>query len=255
MRAEIKQLVDEIQQSLELLGGSLTTTTRRAARRAERADQRPKSLERRQGRAGHGARARRARGSSPRSHAARVDDAVGMIELAEAESDQGTHRRRGRAARPQDRAARRGAEALLSGEADTNDAYVEIQPGAGGTESQDWAQMLERIYVRWAEGRGYKVEIVEESPGEEAGIKSATVRVAGPNAYGWLKTEMGVHRLVRISPFDSNARRQTSFASVGVYPVVDDTIDIQIKEADVNVILAPRAPAGSTSTRPRARCA
>ena len=126
-------------------------------------------------------------------------------------------------------------EALLSGEADINDAYVEIHAGAGGTESQDWAQMLERMYIRWGEGRDYKVEIIDETYGEEAGIKSATLLVKGANAYGWLKTESGVHRLVRISPFDSNARRHTSFASVWVYPAIDDTIAIDIDEKDVRI--------------------
>ena len=125
-------------------------------------------------------------------------------------------------------AKRREIESLLSGEADMNDAYVEINAGTGGTEAQDWAEMLERMYTRWAEQHGYKVEWLEESEGEQAGIKSATMKVSGPNAYGWLKTEAGVHRLVRISPFDSAARRHTSFASVWVYPVVDDSIDIQI---------------------------
>jgi len=124
-------------------------------------------------------------------------------------------------------------EAMLSGEADANDAYVEVHAGAGGTESQDWAQMLHRMYTRWADRRGYKVDLLEMHDGEEAGIKSATIRVKGPNAYGWLKTESGVHRLVRISPFDSNARRHTSFASVWVYPVVDDSIKVDINESDV----------------------
>ena len=122
------------------------------------------------------------------------------------------------------RAARAELEALLAGEADGNDAYVEINSGAGGTESADWANMLLRMYTRWAGAHGFAVELIEETPGEQAGIKSATLQVKGTNAYGWLKTEAGVHRLVRISPFDSNARRQTSFASVWVYPVVDDTI-------------------------------
>src|SRR6185295_14158912 len=126
-------------------------------------------------------------------------------------------------------------EALLSGEADGNDTYVEVHAGAGGTESQDWAEMLSRMYARWAERRGYKVSLVEQSAGEEAGIKSATLQIAGENAYGWLKTESGVHRLVRISPYDSNARRHTSFASVWIYPVVDDNIEIDIKESDCRV--------------------
>jgi peptide chain release factor 2 len=124
-------------------------------------------------------------------------------------------------------------QALLSGEADGNDSYLEIHAGAGGTESQDWAQMLLRMYLRWANARGFQTEIVEESAGEEAGIKSATVLVKGENAYGWLKTESGVHRLVRISPYDSNARRHTSFASAWVYPKVDETINIEILDKDV----------------------
>lgn len=126
-------------------------------------------------------------------------------------------------------------QALLSGEADGNDTYVEIHSGAGGTESQDWANMLLRMYVRWAERRGYKVDTVQYMPGEEAGIKSATIQVKGEDAYGWLKTESGVHRLVRISPYDSNARRHTSFASVWIYPVIDDSIDIDINESDLKV--------------------
>ena len=126
-------------------------------------------------------------------------------------------------------------EALLGGEADANDTYVEIHAGAGGTESQDWALMLERMYLRWADTRGYKTEIIGEHPGEEAGIKSGTILIKGVNAYGWLKTESGVHRLVRISPFDANARRHTSFASVSVYPAIDDTITIDIDEKDVRI--------------------
>lgn len=126
-------------------------------------------------------------------------------------------------------------EALLSGEADQNDCFIEIHPGAGGTESQDWAFMLYRMYLRWGERRGFKTEIIDEQSGDEAGIKSATIRISGHNAYGWAKTESGVHRLVRISPFDSNARRHTSFASAWVYPVVDDSIAITIEEKDVRV--------------------
>jgi peptide chain release factor 2 len=124
---------------------------------------------------------------------------------------------------------------MLSGEADGNDAFLEVNAGAGGTESQDWAEMLLRMYMRWAEQHGYKVEAVEETPGEEAGIKSATVKVVGENAYGWLKTESGVHRLVRISPFDGQARRHTSFASVWVYPVIDDRIEVEINDKDLKV--------------------
>ena len=132
-----------------------------------------------------------------------------------------------------ERAERAELEALLSGEADGNDCYVEIHAGAGGTESQDWAGMLRRMYVRWANAHDMKVEEVEEHVGDEAGIKSATLQIKGENAYGWLKSESGVHRLVRISPFDSNARRHTSFASIWVYPVIDDSIEVEINEKDV----------------------
>src|SRR5207249_1250957 len=165
-----------------------------------------------------------------------LDDQLTMIELGEAESDQKVVAE-AEAALKKLRAdvARRELEALLSGEADGNDSYVEVHAGAGGTESQDWASMLTRMYTRWAEQHGYKVDWIEETEGEEAGIKSATVQVKGRNAFGWLKSENGVHRLVRISPFDANARRHTSFASVNVYPVVDDRINIDIKEADVRV--------------------
>lgn len=126
-------------------------------------------------------------------------------------------------------------EALLSGEADSNDCFVEIHPGAGGTEAQDWAEMVLRMYTRWANAHGMKTEIIEEQSGDEAGIKSATIKVKGLNAYGWLKTESGVHRLVRISPFDSSARRHTSFASVWVFPEIDDTVDIDLNESDCRV--------------------
>jgi len=165
-----------------------------------------------------------------------VADQVGLIELGEAEGDAtvvGEAEDALKALRAE--AERRQTETMLSGEADGNDAYVEIHAGAGGTESQDWAEMLMRMYTRWAEQNGYKVQILEIHDGEEAGIKSATLQVSGPSAYGWLKTESGVHRLVRISPFDSAARRHTSFASVWVYPVIDDTIDIDIDEGDVRV--------------------
>ena len=131
------------------------------------------------------------------------------------------------------RAGRAELEALLSGEADSNDSYIEIHPGAGGTEAQDWAAMLTRMYSRWANDHGYKVEVIEEQAGEEAGLKSATLLVKGENAYGWLKTEAGVHRLVRISPYDSSARRHTSFASVWAYPLVDDTIEVDIPPNEV----------------------
>mgnify|MGYP003383982207 CR=1 FL=1 len=131
--------------------------------------------------------------------------------------------------------ASRQIDTLLSGEADHNDAYLEVHAGAGGTESQDWASMLLRMYTRWAERKRMKVEVLEIHDGEEAGIKSATLAIKGHNAYGWLKSESGVHRLVRISPYDSNARRHTSFASVWVYPVIDDSIEIAVTEADVRI--------------------
>jgi peptide chain release factor 2 len=165
-----------------------------------------------------------------------VADHTGLIELGEAEGDAEVVAEAEAALRElAGEAERRQMESMLSGEADANDAYVEIHAGAGGTESQDWAEMLMRMYTRWAEQSGYKVQILELHDGEEAGIKSATLEVTGPNAYGWLKTESGVHRLVRISPFDSQSRRHTSFASVWVYPVVDDTIAIDIDEGDVRV--------------------
>ena len=174
-----------------------------------------------------------------------LHDSTGMIEMAEAEGD---------AALVADaekqvtalaaRAEKQRLQSMLSGEADGNDAYVEIHAGAGGTESQDWASMLFRMYTRWAEQHGYKLQLIEESEGEGAGLKSATVRVNGDNAYGWLKSEAGVHRLVRISPFDSNARRHTSFSSVTVYPVIDQSIQIDIPEKDVRIDVYRASGAG-----------
>jgi peptide chain release factor 2 len=165
-----------------------------------------------------------------------LKDAVELIELAEAESDAAVLADAEKALEAlRERVARQRLESLLAGEADANDAYLEVHAGAGGTESQDWAEMLLRMYVRWAEDHGYKVEWIEESGGEEAGIKSATVKVVGENAYGWLKTESGVHRLVRISPFDSQARRHTSFASVGAYPVIDENIEVEIQDKDLRI--------------------
>src|SRR6201986_13157 len=165
-----------------------------------------------------------------------LDDQVTLIELGEAEGDQKVVADAEASLRKlKADVARRELEALLSGEADANNTFLDVHAGAGGTESQDWANMLLRMYVRWAEQHGFKVDYIEETEGEEAVIKPATIEVKGPNAYGWLKTENGVHRLVRISPFDSNARRHTSFASVTVYPVVDDRIQIDINESDVRV--------------------
>ena len=180
-----------------------------------------------------------------------LDDQLMLIEMGEAEKDQKV------VADAEDvlrklkaECAKRELEALLSGEADSNDAYLEVHAGAGGTESQDWAGMLYRMYLRWSEQHGYKVDLLEETEGEGAGIKSATIQVKGHNAYGWLKTEGGVHRLVRISPFDSNARRHTSFASIAVFPVVDDRIKIEINESDVRTDTMRSGGAGGT-----ARCA
>ncbi|WP_139167458.1 MULTISPECIES: peptide chain release factor 2 [Kordiimonas] len=165
-----------------------------------------------------------------------LSDTLEILELAEMEGDadmesEAEEQIKGLAEKAKDAELK----ALLSGEADGNDTYVEIHSGAGGTESQDWASMLHRMYMRWAEKRGFKVETVQYMPGEEAGIKSATLQIKGEDAYGWLKTESGVHRLVRISPYDSNARRHTSFASVWVYPVIDDSIEIDINEGDLKV--------------------
>jgi peptide chain release factor 2 len=174
-----------------------------------------------------------------------LNDALGLLEMAEAEND---------AAMVSDaektiealskRAEGLRLQSMLSGEADANDSYLEVHAGAGGTESQDWAEMLFRMYTRWAERHGYKLQLIEESRGDGAGLKSATLLVKGENAYGWLKTEAGVHRLVRISPFDSNARRHTSFSSVTVYPVIDQSIEIDIPEKDVRIDVYRASGAG-----------
>jgi peptide chain release factor 2 len=165
-----------------------------------------------------------------------VADNTGLIELGEAEGDQAIIAEAEAALTVlKKEVGLHEIETLLSGEADANDAFLEIHAGAGGTESQDWARMLSRMYIRWGEQHNYRIEVIDEHEGEEAGVKSITLKVSGENAYGWLKTESGVHRLVRISPFDSNARRHTSFASVWVYPVVDDTIAIEIPDKDVRI--------------------
>ncbi len=165
-----------------------------------------------------------------------LNDSRELLELAEAEEDAEMVAEAEKALTAlQARAGKLELESLLSGEADASDCFLEVHAGAGGTESQDWAEMLLRMYTRWAEARGYKTEWVEESPGEEAGIKSSTIKVLGDNAYGWLKAESGVHRLVRISPFDAQSRRHTSFASVWVYPIIDETIEIEILDKDLRV--------------------
>ncbi len=165
-----------------------------------------------------------------------LSDNVELIELGEMEEDEEVvTEAEGALSKLKERAAKAELEALLSGEADGNDTFLEINSGAGGTESCDWASMLARMYVRWAEKQGYSVELLSESAGEEAGIKSAAYKISGPNAYGWLKSESGVHRLVRISPFDSAAKRHTSFSSVWVYPVVDDNIEIEVNPSDLRI--------------------
>ncbi|MGF1551779.1 MAG: peptide chain release factor 2 [Paracoccaceae bacterium] len=163
-------------------------------------------------------------------------DNVELIEMGEAEGDDEIVAEAERALKTtREEAEAKEIEALLSGEMDGNDTFLEINAGAGGVEACDWAAMLARMYVRWAEARGLKVELQSESEGEEAGIKSATYQIKGQAAHGWLKTESGVHRLVRISPFDNQARRQTSFASVFVYPVIDDTIEIEVQDKDIRI--------------------
>ncbi|MBP6818705.1 MAG: peptide chain release factor 2 [Ferrovibrio sp.] len=239
MRAEIKAVADEIKQSLELLRRSLDWDN--SVKRLEELNAKAEdsSLWNNPAEAQVVMRERnrldRQIGTQRKLEQA-LQDNIDLIDLGEAEGD---------AAVVAEAEAAIGAlgaevekarlESLLSGEADPNDAFLEVHAGAGGTESQDWASMLLRMYVRWAEQHGYKVEFQEESEGEEAGIKSATIKVSGPNAYGWLKNETGVHRLVRISPFDSNARRHTSFSSVGAYPVIDDSIEVDVQEKDLRV--------------------
>ncbi|MBX9592200.1 MAG: peptide chain release factor 2 [Hyphomonadaceae bacterium] len=239
MRAEAEKLADAVRQSLALLRRHLDwdTAQERLAELNKRAED-PKLWNNPQA----AQKVMRQRQALERSITAfhklerELDDAITLIELGEAEKDGATIEEGEAALRKLAPDARRQeVVALLSGEADGNDTYVEVHAGAGGTESQDWAQMLARMYMRWAEARDYKVSLVEESAGEEAGIKSATLLVKGENGYGWLKTESGVHRLVRISPYDSNARRHTSFASVWVYPVVDDNIEIDVRESDCRI--------------------
>ena len=165
-----------------------------------------------------------------------LKDTIDLIELGELEDDEEVVKDAEKSLHLlAKKAAEKELEALLNGEADSNDTFLEVHSGAGGTESCDWASMLARMYVRWAEKRGYRVEMQSETPGEEAGIKSVTYKVSGHNAYGWLKSESGVHRLVRISPFDSAAKRHTSFSSVWVYPVVDDNIEVEVNPADIRV--------------------
>ena len=183
--------------------------------------------------------------SSVKALHAELNDGIGLLEMAEAENDAAMIADAERSIEGlSKRAEELRLQSMLSGEADGNDAYLEVHAGAGGTESQDWAEMLFRMYTRWAERHGYKLQLIEESMGDGAGLKSATLLVKGENAYGWLKTEAGVHRLVRISPFDSNARRHTSFSSVTVYPVIDQSIEIDIPEKDVRIDVYRASGAG-----------
>jgi len=183
--------------------------------------------------------------SSVRKLDSELSDALGLLELAEGDGDAAMVADAEKSiAALHKRAEDLRLQSMLSGEADGNDTYLEVHAGAGGTESQDWAEILMRMYTRWAESHGYKLEYLEESEGEGAGIKSATILVKGKNAYGWLKTEAGVHRLVRISPFDANARRHTSFASVTVFPVIDQNIEIEVEDKDVRIDVYRASGAG-----------
>jgi peptide chain release factor 2 len=239
MRAETEQLVAEIERSLELLRQRLRWDT--AEHRLEELN----AMSEDPGLWDDPARAQKLMRDRQmladaiegyRALAQELDDQRELIGLGEAEGDDEVVAEAEAIIRAlRDRAAQKEIEALLDDEADGNDTFLEINAGAGGTESCDWAAMLARMYVRWAESHGYKVELISESPGDEAGIKSVTYQIKGQNAYGWLKTESGVHRLVRISPFDSAAKRHTSFSSVWVYPVVDENIEIEVNPADIRV--------------------
>ncbi|HET7164407.1 MAG TPA: peptide chain release factor 2 [Pseudolabrys sp.] len=248
MRAETQNLVEEIRQSVRLLRRHLDVeaATRRLAELNKESED--PNLWNDQARAQRVMRERDALDDQLKAIGRieqELEDQLTLIELGETEKDDKTVAEAESALkRLKVEVARRELEALLSGEADANDCYLEVHAGAGGTESQDWASMLMRMYVRWADAHGYKVDWIEESEGEGAGIKSATVMIKGHNAYGWLKSENGVHRLVRISPFDSNARRHTSFASVVVFPVVDDRIKIDINENDVRTDVMRSGGAG-----------
>ena len=239
MRAEIQGIVAEVEKSLVLLAQRMDRET--APHRLEEFNARvedptlwdnPENAQKLM-------RERQALVDAMESYdtiAGDLSDNIELIELGEMEGDAEVIKEAEEALKLlKKKAAEKELEALLDGEADANDTFLEINSGAGGTESCDWASMLARMYVRWAEKKGYKVELQAESAGEEAGIKSATYKISGHNAYGWLKSESGVHRLVRISPFDSAAKRHTSFTSVGVYPVVDDNIEIEVNPADIRI--------------------
>ena len=239
MRSETQSKIDAIRKSLILLGQRLDIET--APHRLEEFDAMSEDpdLWNDPARAQALMRDRRLLSDALetyRSLSQELEDQIGMIELGEAEGDaEVVTEAETEIARLATLAAEKELEALLNGEADSNDTFLEINAGAGGTESCDWASMLARMYVRWAEKKGYTVEMMSESPGEEAGIRSVAYKISGHNAYGWLKSESGVHRLVRISPYDSSARRHTSFSSVWVYPVVDENIEIDINPSDIRI--------------------
>jgi peptide chain release factor 2 len=239
MRAEIENIVEEIRKSLDLLRQRMDWDT--AAHRMEEFDamsEDPKLWDNPE----KAQKLMRERQMLADAIAGYTDlsqglqDNIDMIELGEMEDDKEVIEDAEKAIEKiKIEAAKQELEALLNGEADGNDTFLQINAGAGGTESCDWANMLARMYVRWAEQKGYQVDRMEESVGDEAGIKSVTYQIKGANAYGWMKSESGVHRLVRISPFDSNAKRHTSFSSVWVYPVVDDNVEIDVNPADLRV--------------------
>ncbi|WP_324754544.1 peptide chain release factor 2 [Roseovarius sp. Pro17] len=239
MRAEIQNITQEIETSLDLLRQRLGWET--AQHRLEEFNARVEdpNLWDDPTKAQKLMRERQALVDALDTHNAikqDLSDNIELIEMGDAEGDADVVAEAETALKAlHKRAAKKELEALLNGEADANDTFLEINAGAGGTESCDWANMLARMYVRWAEKRGYTVELQSEQSGEEAGIKSAAYKISGHNAYGWLKSESGVHRLVRISPFDSAAKRHTSFSSVWVYPVVDDDIDIEVNPSDIRI--------------------
>ncbi|MGD9802046.1 MAG: peptide chain release factor 2 [Hyphomicrobiaceae bacterium] len=251
MRAEHEKLVSDIQESLALLRRSLDWETAEDRLASLNRDSEDPNLWSNPQRAQKVMRQRQSLERAVTGYKQlqrELDDNLTLLDLAEAEEDEATFSEaEAGLERLVKEVQRQEVEALLSGEADGMDAYLEVHAGAGGTESQDWAEMLLRMYSRWAENRGFKVSLLDQSDGEEAGIKSATIEVKGENAYGWLKTEAGVHRLVRISPYDSNARRHTSFSSVTVYPVVDDTIEIEINPSDIEISYTRSQGAGGQS--------
>jgi peptide chain release factor 2 len=239
MRAEIENLAADIEKSLELLRQRMNWETAEFRLEEFNAMSEDPNLWDDPAKAQKLMRERQALVDAMENYKAlaqELQDNCDLIEMGEAEEDQEVITEAEAAIKSLHKlAGKKEIEALLDGEMDANDTFLEVNAGAGGTESCDWASMLARMYVRWAEKRGYKVETMAYSSGDEAGIKSVTYQIKGHNAFGWLKSESGVHRLVRISPFDSNARRHTSFSSVWVYPVVDDNIEIDINPSDIRV--------------------